>query len=188
MLNYILALALAVTYFLLKYIIIVLVVVFFWFYFNRDPKRILPEGDVIVAPADGRIISISSDKKYNIITIFMNISNVHVQRVPYNGRIINIKKKSGSFSPAFLTSASKNNQVVTKIKSDVGIIIVKQISGIFVRRIKNYLEQGDLVKTGDKLGKIMLGSRVELWLPKKVEIEVEEGQKVYASLTIISRL
>lgn len=188
MLNYIIALALATIYFLLRYIIIILAIIFFWFYFNRDPKRILPEGNVIVAPADGRIISISSDKKYNIITIFMNISNVHVQRVPYNGRVIDIKKKSGSFTPAFLTSASKNNQIVTKIKSDAGIIIVKQISGIFARRIKNYLKPNRLVKTGDKLGKIMLGSRVELWLPKKVEVEVEEGQKVYAGLTIISRL
>lgn len=87
-----------------------------------------------------------------------------------------------------MTSASKNNQIVTKIKSDAGIIIVKQISGIFARRIKNYLKPNRLVKTGDKLGKIMLGSRVELWLPKKVEVEVEEGQKVYAGLTIISRL
>ena len=158
----------------------------FFIFFLRDPDRIPPAGDVILCPADGLVIGIEQDARWDKISIFMNPLNVHVQWVPYPGRIISIEMIEGAAKPGFLPdSSTKNNQVITTMDTRIGRIIVKQIVGILVRRIQVYLPVGSEVKTGQRLGRIIFGSRVELWLPKgKAEIEVKPFQKVLAGKTI----
>jgi phosphatidylserine decarboxylase len=158
----------------------------FFLFFLRDPDRIPPAGDVILCPADGLVIGVEQDNAWDKISIFMNPLNVHVQWVPYPGKVLSIERIEGAARPGFLPdSSTKNNQVITTMDTRIGRIIVKQIVGILVRRIQVYLPVGSEVKTGQRLGRIIFGSRVELWLPKgKAEIKVKELQRVLAGYTI----
>jgi phosphatidylserine decarboxylase len=157
----------------------------FLLFFLRDPERIPPTGDVILCPADGTVMGIVTEEGWDKIIIFMNPLNVHVQWVPYPGKVVSVERIKGPALAGFLTSASKNNQVVTTIETRLGKMIVKQIVGILVRRIQPYLQPGAEIKLGQRLGRIIFGSRVELWLPQgKAEIKVRAQQKVLAGLTI----
>ncbi len=159
----------------------------FVLFFNRDPLRTPPEGGVILSPADGKVIEISINDHWEIIVIFMNIFNVHVQWVPYNGDIISITRESGPNLIAFHPEARHNQRVTTVIKTRIGEIMVKQITGIFARRIKTHPKVGDKIMVGQRFGKITLGSRVELWLPKgKTSIHVKVGDKVLAGITVMA--
>ena len=160
----------------------------FYVYFNRDPNRIAPTGNNILAPADGKIVSINKEKGLYKIAIFMNLHNVHVQRIPISGKIKAIKKIDGKNLPAYHPNARHNKQVISAIKTKIGNVTVKQMTGLLVRRIKTFVKTGDSVKKGDRLGKINFGSRVELWLPAgKVKLKVKEQDKVLAGLTIVAR-
>jgi len=167
------------------FLVIILAICFliFWLFFNRDPKRKIPKDDVIVSPADGKVIELKDNK----IVIFMNLGDVHVQRVPYTGKVLKIERIAGPLFPAYTSKSARNNRIVTKFKTKAGNIEVRQISGILARRIKNYLKIGQQIKTGDKLGKILLGSRIELLFPKGLTIKVKENQIVRAGETIITK-
>ena len=148
-------------------------------YFFRDPERVIPKKDnVLVAPADGRILSISTElapknlsenkeRKMKKISIFMNVFNVHVNRIPVSGRVIWLKYIPGAFLNASLDKASeKNERMISKIeiKKDVFVYVV-QIAGLVARRIKCELEENQTVNIGDRFGIIRFGSRVDLYIP-----------------------
>ena len=157
----------------------------FLLFFLRDPDRVPPAGDIILCPADGIVMGIVSEDGWDKIIIFMNPLNVHVQWVPYPGKVVSVERIKGPALAGFLTDAAKNNQVVTSIETRLGKIIVKQIVGVLVRRIQPYLQPGGEIKLGQRLGRIIFGSRVELWLPQgKAEIKVRKNQKVLAGITI----
>ena len=159
----------------------------FLLFFNRDPLRTPPEGDMILAPADGKVLAITAEGDWDIIVIFMGLFNVHVQWVPYDGKVLAVNRNEGPKVIASRPEAAHNQQVVTKIETKLGNIIVKQITGIVARRIKTFVKPGETVKVGQRLGKITLGSRVELWLPKgKTEIKVNKGERVMAGLTVLA--
>ena len=158
----------------------------FMLYFFRDPDRDIENGGV-VSPADGRILSIKKieDKdvgKSYMITIFMNIWNVHVNRAPINGTVISKKYVSGKHLPAFHKNADENERIYVIFNTDVGRIKTVQIAGIFARRVVSYLNIGDKVNKGDRIGLIRFGSRVDLYLPldKTMEVCVKEGDMVHA--------
>ena len=157
----------------------------FLLFFYRDPERIPPPGDIILCPADGIVIDILEEDGWAKIAIFMTPFNVHVQRVPYDGRVISVERIKGTVNAGFQKEAAKNCQVVTTMQTVLGKIIVKQIVGMIVRRIDVFFKEDDELKVGQRFGRIAFGSRVELWLPSdKVELKVKKMQNVMAGITI----
>ena len=157
----------------------------FFLLFFRDPEREIGNG--IVIPADGRIREISdvndSDVgKCTLVSTFMNIYNVHVNRMPFDGFIKDVVHHPGSHLPAFKKESERNERVIITIKTDIGIIKIIQIAGTLARRIVPYVKKGDMLKRGEKIGIIRLGSRVDIYLPSKSikTICVKEGDRVKA--------
>jgi phosphatidylserine decarboxylase len=162
--------------------------------FFRDPKRKIPqEKGIIVSPADGKIVQIKPVDdpeigKSNLISIFLNVFNVHMNRTPIGGSVSNVQYKKGKFLAAFNHSASdENEQSDISIHSTEGIIKVKQIAGLLARRIRCYVKKGNQINTGDKLGFIMFGSRVDIILPEHIDLRVKLGQKVKGGESIIAK-
>jgi len=164
--------------------------VFFTIFF-QDPERKPSEG--ICAPADGIIKDLKREKldgkKYYRIVTFMNLQNVHVNRIPIDGKIVTIERKSGKYLPAYKEESIHNHQVVTTLETKIGIVKIIQIAGIFARRIIVYRSEGEKVEKGERLGMIMFGSRVDLLLPSdRVIVQVDLGKKVKANRTKIARI
>jgi len=195
---------------------LVLLFLAFWrLWFLRDPEREIPKGDVIVSPADGVVIKIMDignvdsveikkgmvgkiqaycadiKKECCIISIFMNPFDVHRQRVPYPGKVVSIKHEKGKFGSAMsFIHGLENEKTETTIESDkLGRYKVLQIAGVLVRRIDNWLREGQEVKKGDRMGLINFGSQVTIILPKeKLNIVVKEGQKIKAGSSVIAEV
>jgi len=147
------------------FLISCLLIVFF-----RDPERTIGHG--VVAVADGKIREILRLNDAEVgdclrISTFMNIHNVHVNRMPLEGTVQKIMHHNGSHLPAFKKESDSNERVVLLIKTDIGLMKIVQIAGTVARRIVPYVSEGDAVKKGGKIGLIRLGSRVDLYLPTK---------------------
>ena len=169
----------------------------FIFYFFRDPNRSIPIDDFIISPADGTITFIGdtnipkeipgNSKTYTKISIFLSILDVHVNRMPIDGKISNINYISGKFINATLNkSSNQNERNIIEIKNNNDTIYLVQIAGLVARRIVCDLKENQEVKKGDRIGIIKFGSRVDLYLPKNYNILVSNGQKVIGGETIIS--
>lgn len=148
---------------------------FLLIFFFRDPKREI--GDGIISPADGKVME--ANKK---ISIFMNLWDVHVNRAPLDGEIKKMEHFPGKHAPAFMEK--ENERLVTLLSTEIGIIKIVQIAGIFARRIVPYVKEGDVVKKGDKIGIVRFGSKVEVYLPDKAKIIVKKGDEIKAGQTI----
>ena len=170
---------------------------FLFFYFFRDPIRIIPDVNVVVSPADGEIVFIGETdlpeeceikEKYLKISIFLDIFNVHVNRLPISGNVKTIKYVPGKFFRANVDKASKENErniiIIENEKKEK--IIVTQIAGLIARRIVCDLKINQQVVKGDRFGIIKFGSRVDLYLPKKYNTLISVGQTVIGGETIIS--
>ncbi|MCD6594602.1 phosphatidylserine decarboxylase family protein [bacterium] len=164
-------------------------------FFFRDPERKIPDGnDIIVSPADGVIVDISDVRDDDIgdcknVAIFMSLANVHINRAPLDGDVIEVKHFDGKFKKAFLSEASlENERVEMLIETEFGKIRVKQIAGIIARRIICRAKVGDSLHKGQKYGIIHFGSRVELILSQSANIFVSNGQKVVAGETIVAKI
>jgi phosphatidylserine decarboxylase len=161
--------------------------------FFRDPDRKIGKG--VVAVADGRIREITKIRDNEVgncikISVFMNIQNVHVNRMPMDGEIEKIIHHDGTHIPAFKKDSEKNERVIFIIKTKIGIIKVIQIAGTIARRIVPYTREGERVKKGEKLGIIRLGSRVDVYLPanKIKSINVKIKDKIRAGEDTIAEI
>jgi phosphatidylserine decarboxylase len=166
----------------------------FFLFFFRDPEREVPEGEnLILAPADGKVILIKPfdnlefmNRGGTLVSVFMSLFDVHVNRVPISGIVKYFKYNPGKFLPAFRDKASsENEQTELGLENDHGKVVLKQIAGIIARRIVCNLKQGDLVKAGDRFGMIKFGSRLDLFLPENVQLKIQLNNKVRAGETII---
>jgi phosphatidylserine decarboxylase len=171
-----------------------LVLSLFIAYFFRDPERVVPTGDdLILSAADGKVISVKPiddaefiGKEGTLISVFMSVFDVHVNRIPISGQVNYVKYNKGKFFPAFEEKASlENEQNELGLDTGKGKIILKQIAGILARRIVCRVKSGDQVETGRRFGMIKFGSRIDLFLPKNAEIKVKLNQKVRAGETVI---
>ena len=169
----------------------------FHFFFFRDPQRNVPEGkDIVISPADGKIIKICEieENKYiqgkaKMVSIFMSIFNVHVNRIPISGTVEFLEHKAGKFKIAYKDSSSDlNEQSIIGIKSSHTKILFKQIAGIVARRIINQLKVGENVKIGERFGMIKYGSRLDVVLPISATINIRINDKVKAGETIIAKI
>ena len=175
-----------------------LVIAAFVLNFFRDPERIVPEDqDAIVSPADGKVIIIDkvfddrfiNEQAYKV-SIFMNIFNVHVNRVPFPGKVSRIQYSAGKFYSADSDKAALENEycaVVLTTDANKKMAFV-QMAGLIARRIVCWAEKDDTLKRGQRFGLIRFGSRVDLYLPLDTQLEVTVGQKIVAGESIIGYL
>ena len=182
-----------------KTIGLILTIISIWvYYFFRDPDRFSIGNDkYLVSPADGLIVDISErsgpeelrleNKTYTRVSIFMNVFNCHVNRIPLSGKIEEIYYKPGKFLNASLDKASEENErnyfKINSKNSEETIIV--QIAGLIARRIVCEVEQGQELKQGDRIGMIRFGSRVDLYFKNK-NVLAKLGQNVTAGESLIA--
>lgn len=182
-------------------IILVSIFLFFVFYFFRDPNRNLPDGEEkLLAPADGRIISISHVHEDNYlkckavkIATFMSLFSVHVNRISYSGKVEFIKHVPGKFLDARSPDSSEKNEhnLIGILTSDGKTkIMIKQVAGKVARRIVCDCSIGQDVERGRRFGMIKFGSRLEVYIPEDADFEivVKEGEMVSAGTTVLGIL
>ena len=197
-----LAISILVTFIILffsKFFGILLILVTIWvYYFFRDPERYsINDDSYLISPADGLITDISEksgpeelrmeNTTFTKISVFMNIFNCHVNRLPSSGTIEEIYYKPGKFLNASLDKASEENErnyFKVKLKNGEEIIIV-QIAGLIARRIVCEAEQGQELKQGDRIGMIRFGSRVDIYFKNK-KVLAKLGQSVVAGESLLA--
>ena len=169
-------------------------------YFFRDPERVTPKKtNVLISPADGKIVfsglskspeNLSDNKQLDLnkVSIFMNVFDVHVNRIPISGKVIWLKYVPGTFLNASLDKSSENNErMIVKVEVSKGVFVyVVQIAGLIARRIKCDLTENESVTMGQRYGLIRFGSRVDVYFPKNFNILVNEGQTSISGETIIA--
>ena len=166
-----------------------------WFF--RDPERVIPEDpNAIVSPGDGRIVEIVPEKDpllekdgYTRISVFLNVFNVHVNRVPIAGKIQAYRYNKGKFLNASSHKASMDNEQSAILLNNGHVtILVKQIAGLIARRIVCWAKEGDKFQRGQRYGLIRFGSRMDVFVPEGTEIKVAIGDIVSGGSSIIGYL
>ena len=163
--------------------------------FFRDPERFVPgRQDALVSPADGKVIHVEkvmenpfTGGEVTKISIFMNVFNVHVNRIPFKGKVEKVIYKPGKFYSADSAQGGLENEYcATIISTPQGkTLAFVQIAGLIARRIVCWLEPGDEVARGSRFGLIRFGSRVDLYLPLETDVLIKEGDKVRAGETVL---
>jgi phosphatidylserine decarboxylase len=160
----------------------------FCLYFFRDPERATPSGDVIVAPADGKVVAVREmGPDETRISIFLNIFDVHVNRTPIPGKITAVVYQKGKFLVASHEAASaENEQNTLVVEGNNTRVICRQIAGLIARRIVCYKQAGDAVSPGERIGYIKFGSRVDVLFGPEWRAAVKEGDRVSAGTSILA--
>ncbi len=175
-------------------VILTIILTLFSCYFFRDPERKTPVGEgLIISPADGKIIQIKEvdEKEFfksrvKLVSIFMSVFDVHVNRIPLSGTVTFFNYRRGKFYRAFLNEASiENEQTIIGIENSATKILFKQIAGIIARRIVCNIREGSQVRQGERFGMIKFGSRLDIFLPLETTIKIKLTDKVKAGETII---
>ena len=154
--------------------------------FFRDPDR-LPPAEGALAPADGKVSVIRREGDRLRVGVFMNVTDVHVNRAPLSGTVQTVEHRAGANKPAFSKDSDRNEQV----RIDCGEFEVVQIAGWFARRIHPYVEKGQEVERGERVGHISFGSRADVLFPESVsepDLRVEIGDRVYAGESVLADL
>lgn len=175
--------------------VILLAVTWFVGHFFRDPERVVPTGvNLAVSPADGNVIRIQpmpdpfTGEERTRISIFMNVLNVHVNRMPVAGKITAIAYHAGKFFNASWDKASSDNErCAYAVEGKEGSFTVVQIAGLLARRIVCRVEEGEKLARGERFGMIRFGSRVDLYLPGDYVPTVTIGQGVMAGQSVVAK-
>jgi phosphatidylserine decarboxylase precursor-related protein len=175
--------------------IIFALVVAFMAYFFRDPRRVPPQDpNVVVAPADGRVTRIKTLASDNgdsstFVSIFLSPFDVHINRSPIAGEVVDISYSPGKFLMATNEKASLvNEQNALVIKGERVTVVCKQIAGILARRVVCWTTKGDNLALGERFGMIKFSSRTDLILPANVNVTITEGSRVTGGVTVIGRI
>ncbi len=172
-------------------------IVAFMVQFFRDPPRQVRAGpDAVVSPADGRIVKVEAvrdphtERDALLISVFMNVFNVHSNRAPVDATVERVHYRPGAFINADLDKASESNEAnVLVLRTGAGErISVVQVAGLIARRILCYVRAGDALKRGERFGFIRFGSRVDVYLPRSARPMVAVGDVVYASTTVLAEI
>jgi phosphatidylserine decarboxylase len=168
----------------------------FFAYFFRDPDRHPPTGPgLVVAPADGRVMFAGpADRRWGPpgtwqqVTIFLSPIDVHINRAPIEGRIVEISYRPGKFLPAYKEGAGENEMNEIWIDHEGQPVVVRQVVGVLARRIVCRVEEGQALARGQRIGLMRFGSRMDVFLPMRAELIVRAGQHVVAGETVLARL
>jgi phosphatidylserine decarboxylase len=164
-------------------------------YFFRNPKREIPNlQNIILSPADGKVIHVGEceedrflKEKALKVSIFMSLFDVHLNRAPVSGKVLEKKYLPGQFLVASVEKSSllnEQNAMILETEDRIKILLI-QIAGLVARRIVCYAKAGDLLRKGEIFGLIRFGSRVDLYLPPEVKPIVRVGQHVKGGESII---
>lgn len=160
----------------------------FCLWFFRDPERAIPAGPVAVSPADGKVVLVKRKPEASQVCIFLNVFDVHVNRTPIAGKVVQVEYKPGKFLVASKPEASYENEMNTlTVEGEGSTVTFSQIAGLIARRIVCYRKPGDFVTRGERIGLIKFGSRVDVHFGPEWDIEVREGQRVSAGSSILAR-
>lgn len=170
------------------------IVAVFVLQFFRDPQRQVPAGEgLVLSPADGRIVKVvqTQDPYANrpalLISVFMNVFNVHSNRVSVAGKVLEVQYFPGSFVNADLDKASlENERNAVVLDTAFGVVTLVQVAGLVARRILCYVGEGQTLSAGQRYGFIRFGSRVDVYLPPDAVPRVVIGQKVSATETVLA--
>lgn len=173
------------------------VVAAFMAYFFRDPDRDVPgEGDVVVAPADGRVMvagaaqpGVAPPGEWLQVSIFLSPLDVHVNRMPVGGVVRRVDRRPGRFLAAYRPESALDN-ARTEIWIDTGreLVVVRQVVGVLARRIVCRIGEGAVVRTGERFGLMKFGSRTDVFLPPSATLAVGRGERTRGGETVIARL
>jgi len=154
--------------------------------FFRDPER--SPGDGVVAPADGKVRAVERVGDSLLVSVFMNVTNVHVNRFPLDAQVTEIEGSGAGFRPAYRPDADRNVQRHYRLATSLGSVEVVQITGVVARRLVSFVRVGAHARKGDRLGMVVLGSRVDVLLPAgRVTPTVKVGDRVWAGASTIAR-
>lgn len=178
--------------------VLLLFFMIFWLQFFRDPERTITTSNKhILSPADGKVVEIENifedritNKEMVKIGIFMSPFNSHINRIPISGTVENLIYTPGKKLPACAQQAKQlNENMITHIKNGTINILIKQIAGIFARRIRNKLQVGMDMEQGEKFGMILIGSKTEIYIPKeninKITTAINDIVKAGESILVI---
>jgi phosphatidylserine decarboxylase len=168
----------------------------FFAYFFRDPERTVPQdADVVVAPADGRVmVAGPADPRWapagewQQITIFLSPMDVHMNRTPVDGRVTRVDYRAGKFLPAYREAANDNELNEIWIDHHGTTVVVRQVVGILARRIVCRVQEGDRLERGQRIGLMKFGSRMDVFLPLHAELRVGVGDRAVAGETVLATL
>lgn len=178
------------------YGLVFLVLSGFFVFFFRDPERYTDAPDsAVISPADGRVM-VAGDPtgtpppgEWRQITIFLSPMDVHVNRMPVSGKVIDVTYHPGRFLPAYRADAGDLNEYTEVTVDHRGLrIVVRQIVGILARRIVCRAKEGDQVNAGGRFGVMKFGSRMDVFIPAGSAIHTEVGAKVKGGVTVIATL
>ncbi len=176
---------------------LVWIIALFVLQFFRDPGREIPQdAGVVLSPADGRVIKVErtqdpyGQREAILVSVFMNVFNVHSNRSPVDGKIEKIQYFPGKFVNADLDKASLENErnAIVLTTPDNQTVTFVQVAGLIARRILCYVKAGDVLTRGQRYGFIRFGSRVDVYLPLDASVKVSIGDKVSATTTILAVL
>ena len=172
-----------------------LVLVAFMAFFFRDPKRDCPNDDrIVVSPADGRVVAASRvddsvDDSPTQISIFLSPLDVHINRSPISGEIVDVVYKPGAFHIASRDIASvENEQNIVTVRGARVTIVFRQIAGVVARRIVLWKRKGERVAMGERVGLMKFSSRMDVIMPYEVEVLVQKGDRVVGGMSVLGRL
>lgn len=180
---------------ILSVILYLLVINFFRYIPLKHPMA--ERNDVVVCPADGKIVVIEEVEETQIlgerclqVSVFMNVFDKHVNWIPINGTIEHVSHSKGRFMAAHLPKASTDNErsAVVIRTEDGQRVLVRQIAGAVAQRIVTYSKEGDTCRINENMGFIKFGSRVDLYLPLGTKVHVQLGQKVSGNITLVAEL
>jgi phosphatidylserine decarboxylase len=169
----------------------------FFLFFFRDPERAIPrEANLVVSPADGRVMIVGTRSdasgppgEWRQISIFLSPLDVHVNRAPVSGRITRVEYHAGKFLPAYRDDAGTHNEWTEVWFDHAGTAVVcRQIVGILARRIVTRLSAGQFVQRGERFGIMKFGSRIDLFLPLSANVIVTVGDRVVGGETTLASL
>lgn len=162
----------------------------FMAYFFRDPHREVPDGDdIVISAADGKVTRIEDNESGKLVSVFLSPLDVHINRAPIAGKIVDVQYVPGKKIPATSDKASfVNERNSITIAGERMTVVCTQIAGILARRIVCWNKKGDELSLGQRYGLIKFSSRTDLLMPGEVELQVSLGDRVVGGETIIAKL
>jgi len=175
-------------------VVLVMLALFVAYFFRNPEREISADPHLILSPADGHVSSIkpidANDLSAgNVVSVFLSVFDVHVNRTPIAGRITNVTYRKGKFLNALNhRSSAENEQNIITVQNDLLTVTFTQIAGVIARRIVFWKKIGDTLKPGERVGLIKFGSRTDIYLPTQVEVIVKKGDRVIGGKTTIGKI